>query len=102
MQEINETGFDSSIKGSSAIVEFFTDWCAVCKTMEPALQGMSKIYGNDVKFLKINAGKNINLAQKFAVMSVPTFLFIKDGRVIDQVVGFMNQMQLKEKLNRIS
>jgi len=101
MLEINEAHFENSIRGSCAIVEFFTDWCSVCKQMEPSLQTLKQTYGNDVKFLKINAGKNINLAQKFSVMAVPTFLFVRDGKIVEQVVGFMNQMQLKQKLEAL-
>jgi thioredoxin 1 len=101
MFEINESNFESSIKNSSAIVEFFTDWCSVCKTMEPSLMNLHQSYGKKIKFLKINAGKNANLAQKFSVMSVPTFLFVKNGRIIEQTVGFIPPGQLKLKVEAL-
>ena len=99
MQEINERDFNALTKEGSALIEFFTDWCTVCRQIEPTLQSYSKVYGK-VKFFKINAGKNINIASKFAVMSVPTLLFVKNGKVVDQVVGYLNPGQLKQKIEQ--
>jgi len=97
MQELNEKTFEKEVKQGASVVEFFTDWCTVCKQVEPILQTLSKTQAK-VKFFKINAGQNQSLASRFSIMSVPTLLFIKDGKLVDQVVGFANQSQLKEKI----
>jgi thioredoxin 1 len=99
MQEIDERSFESHAKEGSVLVEFFTDWCTVCRQMEPTLQSFSKSFSG-VKFFKVNAGKNINLASKFSVMSVPTFIFVKNGKLVDQVVGYLNPGQLKQKIEQ--
>ncbi|HKZ49485.1 MAG TPA: thioredoxin family protein [Candidatus Nanoarchaeia archaeon] len=99
MQELTEQTFRPSLKNGSSIVEFYTDWCTVCKQMAPTLDNLSKAYPN-VRFAKLNAGSNPIVASMFTVMSVPTFLFVKDGRIVDQVSGFMTQGQFKEKIEK--
>lgn len=68
------------------VIDFFSPWCRPCKAMEPVL---SEIAGerDDVKIVKIDASEEGELAQKFGVMSAPTFVAVRGGEKVDSVTG---------------
>ncbi len=78
------------------LVDFYADWCMPCKMLSPILEELSEEI-DDVKIVKVNTDKNQELASSFGIMSIPTLLFVKDGKVIDTMVG----MRPKEELERV-
>lgn len=78
------------------LVDFYADWCMPCKMLSPILEELSEEI-DDVKIVKVNTDKNQELASSFGIMSIPTLLFVKDGKVIDTLVG----MRPKEDLERV-
>ena len=78
------------------LVDFYADWCMPCKMLSPILEELSEEI-DDVKIVKVNTDKNQELASSFGIMSIPTLLFVKDGKVIDALVG----MRPKEDLERV-
>ncbi len=78
------------------LVDFYADWCMPCKMLSPILEELSEEI-DDVKIVKVNTDKNQELASSFGIMSIPTLLFVKDGKVIDTLVG----MRPKEELERV-
>lgn len=78
------------------LVDFYADWCMPCKMLSPILEELSEEI-DDVKIVKVNTDKNQELASSFGVMSIPTLLFVKDGKVIDTLVG----MRPKEELEQV-
>ena len=78
------------------LVDFYADWCMPCKMLSPILEELSEEI-DDVKIVKVNTDKNQELASSFGVMSIPTLLFVKDGKVIDTLVG----LRQKEELERV-
>ena len=78
------------------LVDFYADWCMPCKMLSPILEELSEEI-DDVKIVKVNTDKNQELASSFGIMSIPTLLFVKDGKIIDTLVG----MRPKEDLERV-
>ena len=78
------------------LVDFYADWCMPCKMLSPILEELSEEI-DDVKIVKVNTDKTQELASSFGIMSIPTLLFVKDGKVIDTLVG----MRPKEELERV-
>ena len=78
------------------LVDFYADWCMPCKMLSPILEELSEEI-DDVKIVKVNTDRNQELASSFGIMSIPTLLFVKDGKVIDTLVG----MRPKEELERV-
>ncbi|CAM9697324.1 unnamed protein product [Choristocarpus tenellus] len=68
------------------VIDFFADWCGPCKQIAPAYQAMAKEFPK-VVFLKVNVDSNKETAQKYAVQSMPTFLFLKQGNKVDELKG---------------
>ncbi|MBU2540815.1 MAG: thioredoxin [Candidatus Omnitrophica bacterium] len=83
-----------------AMVDFYTTWCGPCKIVSPIIEELAEEYKGRFKVAKVNVEEAQNVATKYSIMSVPTLLFFKAGRVIDQVVGVLSKQQLKIKMDK--
>lgn len=72
------------------LVDFYAEWCGPCKMTSPILDVLVGEVTN-VKFVKVNVDENSDLASKYNIFSIPTFLVFKDGKVISQFVGAMGK-----------
>jgi thioredoxin reductase (NADPH) len=83
MKEINITGFEQEvIKGGKVVLDFYSTDCPPCEALAPKFEGLAKLYGNDIKFLKIFRQQNRELADKLGVKSSPTLLFFENGKEV--------------------
>lgn len=87
--EIESPDFNRVVLESTipVVVDFFTTWCMPCQRMAPIVENLAKSYEGKIKFVKINLDKNKDLAEKFGITSVPTFIFLKDGKEIKKFIG---------------
>ena len=74
--------FDKEVTESSlpVLVDFYADWCGPCKAMSPVVEQLAAEYEGKVKVCKINVDDSQDIAARFGVMSIPTFIFFKDGK----------------------
>src|SRR5664279_908353 len=85
MKEINSTEFDPEVlQGGKVILDFYSTECPPCEALASKFEDLSKLYGNDIKFLKIYRQQNRDLAEKLGVKSSPTLLFFNEGNEIGQ------------------
>ena len=80
------------------VVDFYADWCGPCKMMSPVIDELAAEYEGKVKIGKINTDENRAIASKYNVMSIPTIILIKDGQVVDTVVGALPKTVLQQKI----
>lgn len=92
----NEFNDFISTKGSG-VIEFGAPWCGACKMTEPNIAEVSTKH-QDLKFAKIDVGKNPKLASKMGVMSLPNVIIFKNGKVIEQFIGATTASVLEQKL----
>lgn len=88
VQSVNKDTFQTEVldhKGT-VLVDFYADWCGPCKMTEPVIDELSTEI-KDVKFVKVNVDSNPDVASQYNVFSIPTFIFLKDGKVVGQTVG---------------
>ena len=77
------------------IVDFWAQWCGPCKTMMPVLEKYSA--GDEaVEVVKVNVDEDADLASKYGIRSIPTFILFEDGEVVARQSGAMSVEQLKE------
>lgn len=97
MLQITKENFEMEVLKSDkpVIVDFWAVWCGPCKMVAPTFDALSTEVA-EVKFGKVNVDEQPELAQQFKVMTIPTFILFKDGKVVDQVVGALPKDKLKE------
>lgn len=85
---INKTNFDQVINSKTPVlVDFYADWCGPCKILSPVIHELAEKNSGKAKFYKVDIDQSIELAQRFQVMSIPTVLIFKDGKVVGKEVG---------------
>jgi thioredoxin 1 len=101
--ELNDQSFKSEVKESdkAVLVDFFAPWCGPCKSMEPILEELAKEVDGEFKIAQLNIDESPETVGEFGVMSVPTFMFFKDGEVKDQHTGMIAKENLLEKLKSL-
>ena len=87
MKVINTAEFEELIKEGISFVDFFADWCGPCKMLGPVLEEVSAEYP-DIEFAKVNVDENMDLAEKYGIMSIPQIFMFKDGEVIGKFGGY--------------
>lgn len=101
--ELNEANFEDEVIQSTqpVLVDFWAPWCGPCRSMAPILDDVAKEYEGKVKVGKVNVDQNQALAQKFGVMSIPTLIMYKEGKVAGQMVGYTPKGVLAKKLDQL-
>jgi thioredoxin len=97
---LTEQNFDETLAQSDGVlmVDFWAEWCGPCKAIAPVLEELARDAGGRLTLAKVNVDENHGLAARYGIRSIPTVLFVKDGKVLDQVVGAVPRAKLKEKL----
>ena len=84
------------------LVDFWAEWCAPCKAIAPVLEEVVKESGGTLTLAKVNVDDNPGLAGRYGIRSIPTILFVKQGKVADQVIGKVPKAKIKEKLDTLA
>jgi len=80
------------------LVDFWATWCGPCKTIAPLIDELAKEYSGKVKVGKVDVDTNSRIPTEYGVMSIPTVMFFKNGKVRDQFVGGISKPELKRKI----
>lgn len=80
------------------VVDFWAAWCGPCKMIAVMVEELAKEYAGKAKIGKLDVDQNPRTATNYGVMSIPTIMFFKDGKVMDQVVGALSKVELKRKI----
>lgn len=101
--KITESNFEEEVLKSSqpVLVDFFADWCGPCKMMAPLVEQLAAEYEGKCKVGKCNIDENMNLAQKYRVMSIPTIIVFKDGEAVSTTVGAVSKNELAGKIDAV-
>jgi thioredoxin 1 len=101
---LTEDNFDAAISRETGImmVDFWAEWCGPCKAIAPVLEDLAKASGGKITLAKVNVDENPGLAARYGIRSIPTILFVKQGKVSDQVIGAVPKAKLKAKLDALA
>ena len=99
--EVTDATFDEEILKSDtlAIVDFWAVWCGPCKMIAPIMEEFASEYEGKIKIAKVDVDHNPNIAVKYGIRSIPTVMFFKDGKVVDQVIGAIPKSHFQEKID---
>lgn len=96
--ELNNENFNNEINTGLVLVDFYATWCGPCKMMHPIIEEISNNYP-DLKIIKVDVDKHEELARNYAIMSIPTIILFKDGKIINKNIGFTSSDMLKDWIN---
>ena len=83
------------------LVDFYADWCGPCKMMSPIVEQMANVFSGRLKVGKLNVDDSPDIAGRYNVMSIPTFLFFRDGQLAETFVGAMTPAAFQEKISAL-
>jgi thioredoxin 1 len=101
--EVSDANFDQEVLQSEqpVLVDFWAVWCGPCKAIAPMVDGVATTYSGKLKVAKVNVDQNGATPSRYGIRGVPTLLFFKGGKVADQIVGYVPQEVIEEKIKRL-
>ena len=99
--KVTEENFENEVLNSdkTVILDFYADWCGPCKMMSPIIEEIANELGDKAKVGKVNSDENMDLAEKYGIMSIPTIMVIKNGEVSKTFVGVTDKNEIINAVN---
>ncbi len=82
------------------LVDFWAVWCGPCRLIEPVVEELAHQYADKMKVFKVDVDQDPHLAAQYGIMSIPTLLLFKNGRVVEQIVGAMPKGAIEQRIAR--
>jgi thioredoxin 1 len=98
LQPADWQGIETSAK--PVFLDFWADWCGPCKMLAPTFNRLAEKYGEQVTFAKVNVDEMPEVANKFAIRSIPTLVLLQAGNVVEKLVGLRSERELAQVLSR--
>lgn len=99
MKIVNTNEFEQVIqKEPLVLVDFFATWCGPCKMLAPELEKLAERFEGKLTVIKVDVDESGDLAMKFGIMSVPTMILFKDGKIAKQFMGYQPSAQLEANI----
>lgn len=102
IQELTDVNFKSEILESDklTVVDFWAEWCGPCRAIGPVIDSLAKEYGSEIKIAKVNVDKNPQLSMDYNITSIPAIFFIKNGEVVDKLIGSQVKSSFVKKIEQ--
>lgn len=99
--EVTDADFDEFVKNNpKVVVDCWAAWCAPCRMLAPTIDEIAS-EKPDVKFAKLDVDKNRAVPTKYGIMSIPTLLYFKDGKLVDKTLGALPKAAIESKIAKL-
>jgi len=100
--QITDATLDKVLKTDKPVViDFWAEWCAPCRMVAPIIEQLAEEYKDNVIVGKIDVDENNEATTKYGIRNIPTILFIKNGQVVDKIVGAADKRLFVDKINKL-
>jgi len=101
--EVSDATFDQEVLQSEqpVLVDFWAAWCGPCKAIAPAVDAVAVKFAGQLKVTKVNVDQNGATPSRYGIRGIPALLLFKGGKVVDQIVGYVPQDVIEEKVQRV-
>lgn len=98
---ITDNEFQSKVldSGTPVVVDFWAPWCGPCRMVAPILDELGSEYGDKLVIAKVNTDENPQWAMKYGIQSIPTMLFVKDGEIVDRIIGAHPKPSIQQRVD---
>ena len=83
------------------MIDFWAEWCGPCRMIAPIVEDLSNVYDGKVVILKCDVDENPEIALKFGIKNIPTLVFLKNGELVDKLIGAVQRSKITEKLDAL-
>jgi thioredoxin 1 len=102
VREVSDSSFDGDILKSSVpvLVDFWAPWCGPCRSVAPVIDDLATQYAGKLKVAKINVDESTEVAMRYQITSIPTFILFKNGQVADRALGALPRSEFVKLIDR--
>ncbi|RLI82867.1 thioredoxin [Archaeoglobales archaeon] len=99
--KVNSKNFDQIIAThKNVVVDFWAEWCMPCKMIAPIIVELAKEYAGKVVFAKLDTDENPIIATRYSISAIPTLIFFRNGKPVDQIIGALPKSEIKRWIDR--
>ena len=99
--ELTNENFEATTKEGVSLVDFWAPWCGPCRMISPIIEELAAEFEGKANICKVNTDEQADLSTKFGVRSIPTIVFLKDGEIVDTMVGAASKQAFADKINSL-
>ena len=99
MTYVENNDINDLIKEGVHVIDFYATWCGPCKMLEPVLEELEN--NTDIDIIKVDIDKNQKLTYEYRILSVPTLVFVKDGKTVEELIGFHDKYDIEDIYKRL-
>jgi thioredoxin 1 len=103
ISEVSDASFDSEVLESTqpVLVDFWAKWCGPCRAVAPLVEEVAASYDGRLKVMKMNVDQNNETVVRFGIRGIPALLIFKDGKIAEQMVGFVPKSTIDQTVERV-
>ncbi len=103
VSEVNDANFEQDVLKSEqpVLVDFWAAWCGPCRALAPVVDEVASQYNGQVKVMKMDVDKNNVTPSRYGIRGIPALLLFKDGKVADQIVGFVPKDTIDRSISKV-